>query len=94
VASIARFSSEEEVIGLANNSQYGLSAAVFTQDINRAMRVSSAIACGQVTVNMWGTINANTPFGGFKESGFGRDLGKDALAEWSQVKCIKVNLQY
>jgi aldehyde dehydrogenase (NAD+) len=93
VASIARFSTEEEVIALANDSPYGLSAAVFTQDITRAMRVSSAIECGQVTVNMWGTVNANTPFGGFKESGFGRDLGRESLSEWSQVKCIKINLK-
>lgn len=94
VASIAKFSKESEVIELANDSLYGLSAAVFTQDINRAIRVGNAIECGQITVNMWGTLNANTPFGGFKESGFGRDLGKDALDGWTQVKCIKVNLQF
>ncbi|PHH62118.1 hypothetical protein CDD81_7549 [Ophiocordyceps australis] len=92
VASIARFSSEEEVIALANDSCYGLSAAVFTDDINKAIRVSDAIECGQVTINMWGTVNANTPFGGYKESGFGRDLGKEAIEEWTQVKCVKINL--
>ncbi|PHH71941.1 hypothetical protein CDD82_6248 [Ophiocordyceps australis] len=92
VASIARFGSEAEAIALANDSCYGLSAAVFTNDITKAIRVSDAIECGQVTINMWGTVNANTPFGGYKESGFGRDLGKEAMDEWTQVKCVKINL--
>ncbi|XP_044714412.1 aldehyde dehydrogenase family domain-containing protein [Hirsutella rhossiliensis] len=73
VASIARFKTEEEVVGLANDTNYGLSAAVFTDDINKAMRVSDAIECGQ-------------------ESGFGRDLGQEALEEWTQVKCVKFSI--
>ncbi|PHH91914.1 hypothetical protein CDD83_9781 [Cordyceps sp. RAO-2017] len=93
VASIAKFKTEDEVIALANNSNYGLSAAVFTDSVNRAMRVSDAIECGQVTVNMWGTVNVNTPFGGFKESGFGRDLGQEAIEEWTQVKSVKFNMK-
>lgn len=93
VASIARFKTEEEAIALANDNCYGLAASVFTVDVNRAIRVSNAIEAGQVTVNMWGTVNAGTPFGGIKESGFGRDLGKDALEDWTQVKCVKFNLQ-
>ncbi|UNI16365.1 Aldehyde dehydrogenase (NAD(+)) [Purpureocillium takamizusanense] len=92
VASIARFHTEEEVVALANDSEYGLSAAIFTSDVTRAMRISDAVECGQVTVNMWGTVNANTPFGGYKQSGFGRDLGKEGLDEWMNVKCVKVNL--
>lgn len=92
VASIARFRSEDEVVALANDSSYGLSAAVFTSDVSRAMRVSDAIECGQVTVNMWGAVNVNMPFGGFKESGFGRDLGREALDDWTQVKSVKFNV--
>ncbi|KAH8886567.1 aldehyde dehydrogenase [Thozetella sp. PMI_491] len=92
VASIARFKTEEEVVGLANDTPYGLAAAVFTNDINKALRVSNAVECGQVTVNMWGTVNANTTFGGFKESGIGRDLGKEALEAWTQLKCVKINI--
>ncbi|SPO05411.1 probable aldehyde dehydrogenase [Cephalotrichum gorgonifer] len=91
-ASIAPFSSEDEVIAKANDSAYGLSAAIFTADLNRAFRVTEAIEAGQITVNMWGTVNANTPFGGLKESGFGRDMGKDALEEWTSVKSVKFNL--
>lgn len=91
-ASIAPFKTEEEVIAKANDTTYGLSAAVFTKDINRAFRVTGAIESGQVTVNMWGTVNANTPFGGTKESGFGREMGKDGLEEWTSVKSVKFNL--
>ncbi|KAJ3467751.1 hypothetical protein MRS44_005315 [Fusarium solani] len=89
VACIARFSTEEEAIKLANGTSYGLASAVFTDNVNRAIRVGESLESGQVTVNMWGTVNVNTPFGGVKESGFGRDLGRDALDEWTHVKCIK-----
>lgn len=88
-ASIAPFKTEEEVIAKANDSPYGLSAAVFTNSLDRAYRVTEAIEAGQVTVNMWGTVNANTPFGGVKESGFGRDMGKEALDEWTVPKAVK-----
>ncbi|KAJ4508609.1 hypothetical protein HRR83_005701 [Exophiala dermatitidis] len=89
VATIARFSAETEVIAKANDSEYGLNAAIFTKDIARARRVSDALEVGTVTVNSWGLINANTPFGGVKQSGFGRDLGREALDEWTTVKTVK-----
>jgi aldehyde dehydrogenase (NAD+) len=92
VASIGRFRTEEEVIELANATEYGLAAAVFTSDISRALRVSDALESGQVTVNMWGVVNANTAFGGVKSSGTGRDLGKEAMDEWTHVKCVKINV--
>ena len=76
----------------ANNSIYGLSAAVFTNNVNRAQRVSEALESGQVTVNCWGALNANTPFGGQKQSGFGRDLGEEALDGWLTTKVIKYNI--
>lgn len=89
LASIASFSTEEEVIAKANDSAYGLSAAVFTNDLNKAFRVSEALESGQVTVNSWGDVSANAPFGGTKESGFGRDMGKDALDDWTTCKTVK-----
>ncbi|KAK0382772.1 hypothetical protein NLU13_9868 [Sarocladium strictum] len=92
VASIARFKTEEEVIHLANNTTYGLASAVFTNDISKAVRVSDALESGQVTINMWGAVDANTAFGGYKESGVGRDLGKEALDGWTQVKAVKINV--
>ncbi|KAJ3542774.1 hypothetical protein NM208_g3918 [Fusarium decemcellulare] len=92
VACIARFTTEKEAIELANGTSYGLASAVFTENVNRAVRVGEALESGQVTVNTWGTVNVNTPFGGVKESGFGRDLGRDALDEWTHVKCIKFKI--
>ena len=92
VASIAKFKTEEEVIALANDNEYGLAAALFTNDISRAIRVSDQIEAGMVTVNTWGSISANAPFGGIKQSGFGRENGIDALGDWTQVKCVKINV--
>lgn len=92
VAAIAKFETESEVITKANNSEYGLSAAIFTDNISRAHRVASAIKTGQVTVNCWGNLHSNTPFGGMKQSGFGRDLGKEALDGWTNSKTVKIHL--
>ncbi|PTD04708.1 Aldehyde dehydrogenase [Fusarium culmorum] len=92
VASFAKFKTEEEVISLANDNEYGLAAAVFTNDISRAVRVSDQIEVGIVFVNTWGSISANSPFGGIKQSGFGRENGTDALNDWTQVKCVKINV--
>ncbi|KAJ5179083.1 hypothetical protein N7492_002293 [Penicillium capsulatum] len=92
VASIAKFSTEEEVIAKANNSHHGLSAALFTNDVNRAHRVTKALESGQVTVNAWAMLSPNVPFGGVKESGFGRDMGEDALEGWTTVKAVKYHI--
>ena len=92
LAAIAPFSTEDDVIEKANDSSYGLSAAVFTNDINKAIRLSEAIEAGQVTVNTWGAVNANAPFGGVKESGFGRDMGKEALDDWTVTKTVTLNV--
>ncbi|KAM3429282.1 hypothetical protein NHJ13734_008240 [Beauveria thailandica] len=89
VASIAKFTTEAEVIEKANATEYGLSAAVFTNNVSRAQRVSSALESGQVTVNCWGMLHANTPFGGVKQSGFGRDMGEEALDGWLTTKTVK-----
>ncbi|KAM0425179.1 hypothetical protein ACHAPT_009496 [Fusarium lateritium] len=92
VASIAKFKTEDEVIALANDTGYGLAASVFTNDVARAVRVSEQIECGVITINTWGSIHANTPFGGIKQSGFGREMGQDALNDWTQVKCVKLSI--
>ncbi|KAJ5720100.1 hypothetical protein N7493_006978 [Penicillium malachiteum] len=92
VASIAKFSTEEEVIFKANDSAHGLSAAIFTNDVNRAHRVTQALESGQVTVNAWAMLSPNVPFGGVKESGFGRDMGEEALEGWTQVKAVKYHI--
>ena len=90
--SIAKFSTEEEVIFKANDSHHGLSAAIFTNDVNRAHRVTKELQSGQVTVNAWAMLSPNVPFGGVKESGFGRDMGEEALEGWTSVKAVKYNI--
>ncbi|GKZ18358.1 hypothetical protein AbraIFM66951_000916 [Aspergillus brasiliensis] len=92
VACIAPFDTEEEAIALANDTAHGLSAAIFTNDVNRAHRVTAGIESGQVTVNAWAMLAANMPFGGVKESGFGRDMGEEALEGWTTVKAVKYNI--
>lgn len=77
------------MIEKANATEFGLSAAVFTNDVHRAQRVSEAMECGQVTVTCWGMLHANTPFGGVKQSGFRRGMGEEALEAWMSTKTVK-----
>lgn len=91
---VNKFESEEEVLERANNSKYGLMAGVFTQDINRALRVSSMCDAGVVGINCISTIHFSCPFGGTKESGLGRELGVYALRAYTEPKTVLVNMQY
>ncbi|CAG8547329.1 27061_t:CDS:2 [Dentiscutata erythropus] len=93
VVAIAKFKTVDEVIEKAHLTKYGLAAAVFTKDISRAIKVSNALRAGTVWVNCYNVVNANAPFGGFKESGFGRELGKYALELYTQVKTVQINLE-
>lgn len=92
VASVAKFSTEEEVLKLGNDSNYGLAAAVHTQDLNTAIRVSNSLRAGTVWVNQYNMIHHQIPFGGFKESGIGRELGEAALANYTQNKSVSIRL--
>lgn len=76
VVVISEFTDEAEVIARANDTPFGLSGAVFSQDINRALRVSSQIHSGTVCINCCVMTDVTTPFGGLKSSGWGRELGK------------------
>jgi len=84
------FKTEEEVIKMANNTEYGLSAEVYTQDIERARRVANQIQAGRVTINTPRGSGLNCPFGGYKKSGMGREHGKWGFNELTQVKHIKI----
>lgn len=92
VACIIKFKSEDEVIKMANDSEYGLGGAVFTNDINRAVRISRAIETGRVWINTYNAIPEGAPFGGYKKSGIGRETHKVILEHYTQMKNILINL--
>ncbi|XP_018618901.1 retinaldehyde dehydrogenase 3 [Scleropages formosus] len=92
VQCIFSFKSQEEAIDRANRTQYGLAAAVFTRDMDRALSISSALQAGTVWVNCYNALHVQAPFGGYKMSGNGRELGEYALAEYSEVKAVTIRL--
>jgi aldehyde dehydrogenase (NAD+) len=86
------FDTEDEAVALANDSAFGLAGGVFTADISRAVRVAEALEAGQVYVNSWSTASVRMPFGGHKNSGYGREKGIEALHHYSHVKSISIRL--
>jgi betaine-aldehyde dehydrogenase len=88
VACVIPFSGEEEAIRLANDTIYGLSGSVWTRDGARALRVARAIETGVLSINSNSSVRVSTPFGGFKQSGVGRELGPDALDYYSEIKNV------
>ena len=91
VLSVLRFRNEAEVIGLANDSRHGLAAGIFTRDGARALRVSRAIRAGIVWVNTYRVVSPIAEFGGFKESGYGRESGLQAIYDYTRPKTVWVN---
>lgn len=94
VSVVKSFKTEEEILELSNNTNFGLMAGVFTQDINKALRVASEFDSGMVGVNCVSLMFTNTPFGGSKESGLGREGGIHALRAFTEPKTIMVNMNY
>lgn len=92
VAVVIKFKTEDEVIALANQSTYGLGGAVWTKDIHRALRVARSIETGRMWVNTYNQIPEGAPFGGYKQSGIGRENDKAILDAYSQTKNIMINL--
>ncbi|GHB73385.1 aldehyde dehydrogenase [Streptomyces viridiviolaceus] len=92
VLSVLRYDSVDEAIEIANDTEYGLSAGVWSQDVPRALEVAKQLQAGSVWINDWHNISANLPFGGFKQSGNGRELGPDALDEFTEQKAVTVDL--
>lgn len=92
VVAVTAFDDWDELVSRANNTPYGLAAGVWTRDISKAHRFAHAVQAGTVWINQYGLIDAAAPFGGYKESGFGREMGKDALELYTQVKTVWVNL--
>ncbi|KAJ9114078.1 hypothetical protein QFC22_005898 [Naganishia vaughanmartiniae] len=92
VVVLIKFSSEEEVVKMANDTEFGLASAVFSRDISKALGTANKIHAGTVWINCYNQLHNNVPFGGFKQSGIGRELGEYALANYTEVKSIHVNL--
>lgn len=92
VVCISKFSAEDEVLELANDSSYGLAAAVHTKDYERAVRVTGALQAGTTWVNMYNFVHHSIPFGGYKESGLGRECGEAVLENYTETKAVYFNM--
>src|SRR5690606_11583253 len=91
VLAVIPFDTEEEAIRLANDSRYGLAAGLWTRDLARAMRVSRCMQAGSVWVNTYRAIAAQVPFGGFKQSGIGRERGEAGLREYLTTRNVMID---
>ena len=92
VLGVLRFREEDELVAMANDTPYGLAAGIWTNDIKRAHRVAREIKAGTVWINTYRAISYASPFGGYKQSGYGREMGMEAIREFTQVKSVWVDL--
>jgi len=90
MVSVLPFDDEADAIGLANASVYGLSGSIWTRDLGRAIRVSRGVESGNLSVNSHSSVRYSTPFGGFKQSGYGKDMSAYALEHYTELKHVMI----
>ena len=90
VVAVIPFSKEDEAVDIANNTEYGLAGGIWTRDINRALRVAKSVKAGYLWVNTYGGIIPQTPYGGFKQSGIGKELGKEGIENYLETKTVNI----
>ena len=88
MVTVMPFADEAEAVSIANDTPYGLSGSIWTQNVGRALRVARAVETGNLSVNSHASVRYWTPFGGFKQSGLGRELGPDALNAFTETKNV------
>jgi acyl-CoA reductase-like NAD-dependent aldehyde dehydrogenase len=93
VVSVLPFRDEDDAIAAANDTEFGLSGSIWTRDLGRALRVSRGVETGNLSVNSHSSVRYSTPFGGFKQSGLGRELGPDALDSFTDVKNVFISTE-
>jgi aldehyde dehydrogenase (NAD+)/betaine-aldehyde dehydrogenase len=92
VVSVIPFDDEEEAVRLANATPYGLSASIWSRDIGRALRTARGVQAGVISVNSNSSVHTEAPFGGYKQSGIGRELGMAALDLYTETKNVFIDL--
>jgi acyl-CoA reductase-like NAD-dependent aldehyde dehydrogenase len=92
VVAVTAFEAWDELVARANTTRYGLAAGAWTRDVSKAHRFARAVKAGTVWINTYGLFDAAAPFGGYRQSGFGREMGKDAIELYTQLKTVWVGL--
>jgi len=89
---VTTFASEEEVVAIANGTAYGLGGGLWTRDLQRAHRVARHMASGMVWINCYKRVSPGSPFGGLRSSGYGREMGFEAMRDYTETKSVWVNV--
>jgi aldehyde dehydrogenase (NAD+) len=90
VVTVSKFKTVEDVLKLAHDTEYGLAAGVHTRDLSKALYVANSLKAGTIWINTYNDFHAQVPFGGYGQSGMGREMGKEALDAYTQTKAVRI----